>query len=237
MRGLERGDILFAPDTEVGQKPPHNARVALVSGWLCLDTAGFEHRAVWNERRSRVEMHLVSRHHQSVQIAGERVDFARGEHLRAIKANGLKVDSTDGDFVIGPEYRPAAELDVAPGVPRGRVQQFTMDSKDSRFYQGIAREVFGTVDPKNPKTLIVETHPIDYKRTVTVYVPAQYLTGTAAPFIVTHGTLRAENKLSTSVADASFCSHPASISTASAGRTSPDASCTSAPGSVPPTTA
>jgi 2-dehydropantoate 2-reductase len=35
--------------------------------------------------------------------AGEDVTFiARGEHLRAIKASGLKVDSPDGDFVIDP---------------------------------------------------------------------------------------------------------------------------------------
>lgn len=35
--------------------------------------------------------------------AGEDVTFiARGEHLRAIKANGLKVDSTSGDFIINP---------------------------------------------------------------------------------------------------------------------------------------
>lgn len=35
--------------------------------------------------------------------AGEEVTFiARGEHLRAIKANGLRVDSPDGDFVIYP---------------------------------------------------------------------------------------------------------------------------------------
>lgn len=35
--------------------------------------------------------------------AGEDVTFiARGEHLRAIKANGLKVDSPGGDFVINP---------------------------------------------------------------------------------------------------------------------------------------
>jgi 2-dehydropantoate 2-reductase len=35
--------------------------------------------------------------------AGEEVTFiARGEHLRAIKANGLKVDSPGGDFVINP---------------------------------------------------------------------------------------------------------------------------------------
>ncbi|HEU4930697.1 MAG TPA: 2-dehydropantoate 2-reductase [Pyrinomonadaceae bacterium] len=35
--------------------------------------------------------------------SGEDVTFiARGEHLRAIKANGLRVDSPDGDFVIYP---------------------------------------------------------------------------------------------------------------------------------------
>ena len=35
--------------------------------------------------------------------AGEDVTFiARGEHLRAIKANGLRVDSPSGDFVISP---------------------------------------------------------------------------------------------------------------------------------------
>jgi enterochelin esterase-like enzyme len=42
------------------------------------------------------------------------------------------------------------------------------------------------VDPNNPKTLIVETHPIDYKRKITVYVPAQYKAGTDAPFQVIH---------------------------------------------------
>ena len=35
--------------------------------------------------------------------AGEDVTFiARGEHLRAIKENGLKVSSTEGDFVVYP---------------------------------------------------------------------------------------------------------------------------------------
>src|SRR5678815_3567323 len=35
--------------------------------------------------------------------AGEDVTFiARGEHLRAIKTDGLRVDSTEGDFVIYP---------------------------------------------------------------------------------------------------------------------------------------
>lgn len=93
----------------------------------------------------------------------------------------------DGDFVIGPDYVPAPEYKVVDGVPQGKVEQFQIDSKETKLFNpGIARDVFGTVDPNNPKTLIVETHPIDYKRTVTVYVPAQYKPGTAAPFILTH---------------------------------------------------
>ncbi len=72
-------------------------------------------------------------------------------------------------------------------MPQGNVQQFEIDSKETKLFNpGIARDVFGSVDPNNPKTLIVETHPIDYKRSITVYVPAQYAAGTAAPFIVTH---------------------------------------------------
>lgn len=92
----------------------------------------------------------------------------------------------DGNFLIGPKYVPASELSVIPGVPQGRVQQFSMNSAESKFYPGIARNVFGTIDPNNPKTLIVETHPAPYLRTVTVYIPSQYVPGTAAPFIVTH---------------------------------------------------
>src|SRR6185436_8846656 len=45
--------------------------------------------------------------------AGEDATFtARGEHLRAIKANGLKVDSPEGDFVI----YPAKATDNVNGV-------------------------------------------------------------------------------------------------------------------------
>jgi enterochelin esterase family protein len=93
----------------------------------------------------------------------------------------------NGNFAIGPNYIPAPELRSVTGVPQGKIEQFVMNSKDSKFYNpGIAREVFGAVDPKNPKTLIVVTHPIDYQRTITVYVPAQYVPGTVAPFIVMH---------------------------------------------------
>ena len=92
----------------------------------------------------------------------------------------------NGDFVIGPDYAPAPEREPVESIPHGKLQQFTMESKDSKFYPGIARDVFGTVDPNNPKTLIVATHAQDYQRTITVYVPAQYKKGAKAPFIVIH---------------------------------------------------
>jgi enterochelin esterase-like enzyme len=92
----------------------------------------------------------------------------------------------NGDFIIGPDYSPAPELELKDGVPHGVIQQFTMDSKDSKFYPGITRDVFGTVDPENPKALIVQTRPQAYQRTITVYIPAQNKPRAQAPFIVTH---------------------------------------------------
>jgi enterochelin esterase-like enzyme len=81
----------------------------------------------------------------------------------------------------------APERKAVKGVPQGKVEQFVIDSKETKLLNpGIARKVFGKVDPDNPKTLIVETHNIDYKRAITVYVPAQYEPGTEAPFMVVH---------------------------------------------------
>jgi iron(III)-enterobactin esterase len=76
---------------------------------------------------------------------------------------------------------------VHAGVPQGTIVQFIMNSTDSKFYPGIKREpgTFGTPDPTNPAKLIVTTsHPAPYTRRVTVYVPQQYVLGTASPFIV-----------------------------------------------------
>ena len=94
---------------------------------------------------------------------------------------------TDGNFVLGPTHNPAQEISVQKGVPQGVVYEFTMSSADSRIYPGIAREAgsFGTPDPADPAKLIVTTsQPAPYTRHVAVYVPAQYVPGTAAPFIV-----------------------------------------------------
>jgi len=104
---------------------------------------------------------------------------------RVASGGNAPIDS-NGDFLIGPDYLPAPEINVVEGVPAGKVEQFTLTSADSRFYPGIARDVFGTVDPDNPKTLIVETHAQPWERAITVYIPAQYKKGKKTPFIVTH---------------------------------------------------
>jgi enterochelin esterase family protein len=93
----------------------------------------------------------------------------------------------DGNFIIGSTHNPAPEMTAPEGSIQGAVVNFTMESKDSRMYPGIAREsgTFGTPDPNNPAKLDVTTsHPAVYTRRVAVYVPKQYVPGTAAPFIV-----------------------------------------------------
>ena len=92
----------------------------------------------------------------------------------------------DGDFLIGPAYVRAPELNAVEGVPKGMVRRFTMRSADSSIYPGITKVPPG--GPKNympPDLAHVQIYPMPYTRTVSVYVPAQYRPGTQAPVIVT----------------------------------------------------
>jgi enterochelin esterase family protein len=93
----------------------------------------------------------------------------------------------DGNFIIGATHDTAPEMRVRADVPRGTLYTLTMSSADSRIYPGIARDsgTFGTPDPNDPTALVVTTsRPRPYTRRVGVYVPAQYVAGTPAPFIV-----------------------------------------------------
>jgi iron(III)-enterobactin esterase len=93
----------------------------------------------------------------------------------------------DGNFILGPTHTPAPEMAAQPANPQGTIYTFTMSSADSKIYPGIAREphTFGTIDPTDPAKLVVTTsHPATYTRKIGVYVPKQYVPGTAAPFIV-----------------------------------------------------
>jgi len=95
--------------------------------------------------------------------------------------------NADGNFILGPTHNPAPQMTAQESVPQGTVFNFTINSTDSKIYPGIAREAntFGTADPTDPAKMVVTTsHPAPYTRRVAVYVPKQYVPGTAAPFIV-----------------------------------------------------
>lgn len=57
-----------------------------------FDLDGFRHEAVWNEERSRIEMHLVSLRDQTVTLAGERLTFAEGERIHTENSHKYTVD-------------------------------------------------------------------------------------------------------------------------------------------------
>lgn len=73
------------------------------------------------------------------------------------------------EITIGPDYADAPETKAQDGVAKGRVEEFTMDSKDSRIYPGIAKNQQGTVP---------------YQRKVAVYIPAGHRSGQEMPFII-----------------------------------------------------
>ncbi|MGA8532085.1 MAG: alpha/beta hydrolase-fold protein, partial [Acidobacteriaceae bacterium] len=103
----------------------------------------------------------------------------------------LPPPNKDGNFILGPDHRTAAEMTPHPGVAQGRVQEFTLTSAGDPYYPGVARDPgvpssdAGTPDPHNPAKLdVTASHPHPWTRTVAVYIPAQYKPGTVAPFIV-----------------------------------------------------
>jgi hypothetical protein len=99
----------------------------------------------------------------------------------------------DGNFIIGPTHKPALEMSPVQGdVPKGEIFKFRLTSAESKFYSGIARDTApGAAGPG-----AVSSHPAPWTRTVSVYVPRQYVPGTVAPFMVTSdGDGRAFNVL------------------------------------------
>src|ERR1700730_52971 len=72
----------------------------------------------------------------------------------------------DGTIKIGPMYMAAPETKVREDVPKGMMKSFTMDRKDSKFFP---------IDAK------LKNNPT---RKISVYIPSQYVPGTAAAFAV-----------------------------------------------------
>jgi enterochelin esterase-like enzyme len=92
----------------------------------------------------------------------------------------------NGNFIIGPTHNPAPEMAVKEGVPQGQIFEFTMDSKDSKIYPGVARDRNAPPrpDPSDPSRMLITSVPAPYTRKVAVYVPKQYVPGTEAPLLV-----------------------------------------------------
>jgi enterochelin esterase family protein len=76
----------------------------------------------------------------------------------------------DSDVTLRPPFSNSTDLIVNTSAPQGTIHRFTMKSEDSKIYKGISRDKPGAVVP--------------YQRQVAVYIPAQYVAGTPAPFIV-----------------------------------------------------
>src|ERR1017187_4612396 len=92
----------------------------------------------------------------------------------------------DGNFIQGPTHPPAPEMTEQEGVPHGTIYNFTMESADTKFYSGVARDPApaGRAPPAPGAPRVIGNHPAPYTRKVAVYVPKQYVAGTAAPLIV-----------------------------------------------------
>ena len=57
-----------------------------------FDLDAFAHRAVWNARDSRIEMHLVSQRDQTVHVGGREFRFAGGETLHTENSYKFTLD-------------------------------------------------------------------------------------------------------------------------------------------------
>src|SRR5262249_19199929 len=119
-----------------------------------------------------------------VQVAAPTRDPHTEGYVKAkeLPDGELPKPEQNGNFILGPTHKPADDLSPKDGVPKGQIIEFTMDSKDSKIYPGIARESGRpNVDPANPAKLLINSHPAPYTRKVAVYIPKQYVPGTEAP--------------------------------------------------------
>ena len=58
-----------------------------------FDLTGFEHRAIWNDEASRIEMHLQSLQDQTVQIGPDTIQFSKGETIHTENSRKFSIDT------------------------------------------------------------------------------------------------------------------------------------------------
>lgn len=64
-----------------------------------FDLGGFRHDAVWNDRLSRIEMHLIARRDQTVRVGGKDIPFREGESIHtenSYKHTRARIDEIAG---------------------------------------------------------------------------------------------------------------------------------------------
>ncbi len=67
-----------------------------------FDLDQFRHRAFYNESEGRVEMHLVSLDNQTIEIAGEQIEFKKGEMIHT--ENSYKYSVEEFEDLISEKY-------------------------------------------------------------------------------------------------------------------------------------
>jgi L-histidine Nalpha-methyltransferase len=72
-----------------------------------FNLAAFEHHALFNRERSRIEMHLASLKRQRVSVCGERIEFRAGETIHTENSYKYTVESL-GALARGAGWTPAA---------------------------------------------------------------------------------------------------------------------------------
>ena len=58
-----------------------------------FDIGAFEHLAVWDEKASRIEMRLISKHSQQVHLNGSQFELEQGEHIITEHSHKYTLDS------------------------------------------------------------------------------------------------------------------------------------------------
>jgi hypothetical protein len=117
-------------------------------------------------------------------------------HATELADRTLPSPEAEGNFIIGPTHVPALESVAKDGVPHGTSMSFTLSSQESVIYSpsrfrddpaGCSNGsimVAATVPGDRSNMVVTTSHPGSWTRTIAVYVPAQYVRGSEAPFIV-----------------------------------------------------
>jgi enterochelin esterase-like enzyme len=114
-------------------------------------------------------------------------DFAEMAKLADLPL--LKPGAADGDYRLSPPYAPPIEMTPRPDVPKGKVVKFALQAAESKFYPNTGLRDWRTT------------------RSVTVYIPSQYVPGTPAPLLLTHDEMGSRNNQLATILDNLIADH------------------------------